>query len=317
MSYQRVSIGPLFSIHHFRLILTYVMIACFVLVVLLSIHGSITPSFAFIAPHPIQQIQQLVVNTDKQSYSNDDTITVSGQVGSPDPKNPITIRITNSFNNLVRVEQITISRDGSFSIPILAKGPLWIYDGQYTVKVQYGFSDIVATATFNFQNQTLPDKGTIQVKDPKSNQIYDVNYTITYGKVKEITATPENLALNITINSTKNGTLMLKVPRLLIDAKRTDGSDESFLVFIDKNQLREFDDKPDADFRTITLSFFHDESQIELIGTQIVPEFSQIVTPIVIISMTSGIVISRLGQKAYLKGDDEVVKKIPSSDNLL
>jgi hypothetical protein len=266
----------------------------FVLIFSVSIYGLITPSSALSISSSIVQANPISVSTDKQSYFNGDIIVISGHVKSGIASNiPVTIEVLNSKNNLVHVEQIGVAKDDTFFAQMLAKGPLWIYDGLYTVRVQYGLSHLSALTEFNFQNQVLPEEGVIKVKDPNSNKIFEVNYTITGGKIKEITIEPENFALSLSINSTDKGSLILKVPRLLIDAKRPDSTDENFLVFINEYQVKDFDDKADSEFRTITINFEHDESKIMVVGTQVVPQFGQTIIPVIIIAMTSMIIISR------------------------
>lgn len=267
---------------------------------LLLLSGTFLIAYVFINPLSAfasfqsdqNDILPLVINLDKQSYLSGDTIVLSGRVKAVDLDSPVTIQILNPYKNLIRVEQITVSNDGTFALSTLAKGPLWIYDGEYTVKAQYGFSHIANSLNFNFLDKTPQEDGVFQVKDPKSTQIFDVNYTITNGKVKEMVINHENLALDLIINSTNDGTLSLKIPRSLIDAKNPEGSDTNFLILVDENEVED-SDQSDSDFRTVTVDFTKNTSKIELIGTQIVPEFGHSVTPLVIILIALVIIISK------------------------
>ncbi len=251
------------------------------------------PVFA-VPPHIVENSPPLLLHTDKQSYVKGDTITISGHVKATINKTPVTIQVLNPNLNLVHIAQIEVSRDGNFAFPVHADGPLWIIDGKYTVKAEYIVSRVTSLTTFDFKSQTLPESGIISVRDPTSSQSFQINYTITEGTIKEINVDSRGVALAIAINSTNDGSLTLKIPRQLIDAKKNDGTDEKFLVFIDGNQVKEIDDESDVEYRIISLNFYHGESKIEIIGTQIVPEFRYLVMPIVITLMTFVIIISRI-----------------------
>ena len=51
--------------------------------------------------------------------------------------------------NIITISQIGLESDGSYSTFILAQGPLWKFDGDYTVSVSHG-SDRNASTTFAF-----------------------------------------------------------------------------------------------------------------------------------------------------------------------
>jgi len=51
--------------------------------------------------------------------------------------------------NIITISQIPLNSDGSYSTYIPAQGPLWNYDGDYTVSVNHG-EDRNAFTTFTF-----------------------------------------------------------------------------------------------------------------------------------------------------------------------
>src|SRR5215204_2719543 len=64
-------------------------------------------------------------------------------------------------------------------------------------------------------------------------QTLPVQYMITGGSVENMTIHSENQTLGVTISSTDDGTLALRLPREVIDAKTVEGSDADFAAFID------------------------------------------------------------------------------------
>ena len=59
------------------------------------------------------------------------------------------LRVIAPNNNIINISQIPLNSDGSYSTFILAQGPLWKFDGDYTISVSHG-SDNNASTTFTF-----------------------------------------------------------------------------------------------------------------------------------------------------------------------
>ena len=64
-------------------------------------------------------------------------------------------------------------------------------------------------------------------------QTFPIQFMITGGSVENMTIHSENQTLGVTINSTGNGTLALKLPTEVIDSKTAEGSNADFAAFID------------------------------------------------------------------------------------
>ena len=82
-------------------------------------------------------------------------ITISGTVSDFRESDPytnfdVTIRLIAPNNNIVSISQVSLD-DGFYSTSVLAQGPLWKLDGDYTVSVSQG-SDRNASTTFTFVN---------------------------------------------------------------------------------------------------------------------------------------------------------------------
>ncbi|MDE1726219.1 MAG: PEFG-CTERM sorting domain-containing protein [Thaumarchaeota archaeon] len=234
----------------------------------------------------------ITVSTDKSSYLIGDTIVISGQVQAVVPGTPLTVQILDSNTNLIQVAQIDISSDGKFTKSFLASGPLWKSNGSYTVKVQYGPSSVTAQTGFTFQSSISPVSNVFQVKDPNSQQTFSVNYTITGGNVKDMTIDSQSISLIVSINSTSDGSITLQMPRTLIDAKTNSGQDDSFIILIDGAEVKSQSESANTDYRTLTIPFLQGDQDIEIIGTQIVPEFGPIAALVLAIAIISIIAVS-------------------------
>jgi len=99
-------------------------------------------------------IGTITVGTDSSSYTTGEMISVSGSVSEYDESDPfknfdMTLKLIAPNGNIITISQISLNSDGSYSTYIPAQGPLWMYDGDYTVSVSHG-SDKNASTTFTF-----------------------------------------------------------------------------------------------------------------------------------------------------------------------
>lgn len=220
---------------------------------------------------------QITVKIDKDRYSRGDIMIVSGEVKSVVTNVPLTIQILDPDNNLVHVEQILVAADGRFSMPIKIEGPLWRMPGEYSLVVQYGFKHISAVTNFQFEQASVPLAGVFNVKDLSSGQNFDLNYTITGGQVKSIIIDPSDISLVVQIDSTNSGLIHLQIPRLLLDSKKPGNADESFLVFVNDDEITSFHEgESDYGYRYLDIPIVNGDSKIEIIGTTVIPEFANI-----------------------------------------
>lgn len=95
------------------------------------------------------QSSPITVTTDKQSYSDGDTITISGTVA--DQLNiPISIVIKDGSQTPVYIAQTNPGSDNTYSVQAVAGGDLWKSAGSYEIDVTYGGPDKTAKTTFQF-----------------------------------------------------------------------------------------------------------------------------------------------------------------------
>ena len=94
------------------------------------------------------------VTTNSLSYEAGEMINVSGSVPDYDESDPfknfdVTLKLIAPNGNIITISQIPPNSDGSYSTFIPAQGPLWKFDGDYTISVSWG-SDNNASTTFTF-----------------------------------------------------------------------------------------------------------------------------------------------------------------------
>ena len=255
-------------------------------VTLLSL--SLSSSSAYSPPDA--QTPPIMVSTDKREYSEGDTITISGSVKSIVANAPLTLQIFDSQLNLVHIEQVDLSKDGTFVIPVKAGGSLWKNFGTYKIKAQYGFNIISAQTSFDLVDIVVPSTQNFQLK--AGDQLFSVPYSMNGGTVNDMKVDFPSFALILSINATKNGYITLDLPREFIDAKKMDGTDERFLALIDGAEVDPTDASSVTTYRNVTINFLKGDSQIELIGTQIVPEFPLSI-PILLIGIASLLVFQK------------------------
>ena len=94
------------------------------------------------------------VATDSSSYEAGEMISVSGSISDYVESDPfknfdVTLKLVAPNGNIITISQIPPNSDGSYSTFIPAQGPLWKFDGDYTISVSWG-SDNNASTTFTF-----------------------------------------------------------------------------------------------------------------------------------------------------------------------
>ncbi|MGI0062246.1 MAG: PEFG-CTERM sorting domain-containing protein, partial [Nitrosotalea sp.] len=97
-------------------------------------------------------------------------------------------------------------------------------------------------------------------------------------------------SLVISLQTTGAGNMTITLPRTLVDAK-TGGVDDQFFVLEDGANIDFQESKTNAD-RTLLISFPDGTEKIEIIGTQVVPEFGSLAVIIITVAIIGAIVIS-------------------------
>lgn len=232
------------------------------------------------------------VQTNDDDYTEGDTILISGNIVTLIGDTQVTMQLFQG-GNLIEIAQIKASQDGNYSHTLIAQGPLWKNQGSYMVKVVYG-EDNTAEILFDYTPKSEIIKITKDFPvDAGNSGIFDVKYTINGGTVDSIDIDAENLGLLVKINSSNDGKIILELPREYIDAEKQNGNDEVFIILINDDQTTYEQMQSDSTFRTIGINFEKGDSEIQIIGTYVIPEFGTIVMIILTVGILASIVLTK------------------------
>ena len=237
------------------------------------------------APAFGQIVDPIAVATDKASYSQGETIMVTGEVSESLFGYAISIKVIAPNGNQVGIAQVMPEADKTFSTQFTAGGSLMKFAGDYTVQVLYATENRTAETTFYFDG-IEPEANLIQVEGTD----FMINFEITGGKLLSITPDVEANSLIIAIDAFDDGQLTITLPRELIDAKIGD-DDDAFFVLVDGEEV-DFDETATSTDRTLVIAFPAGAEEIEIIGTHVVPEFGAIAALILAIAIISIIAVS-------------------------
>jgi predicted secreted protein with PEFG-CTERM motif len=135
-----------------------------------------------------------------------------------------------------------------------------------------------------------------------------VNYSIKGGKVLSITPSIPDKSLLIEIETTADCNSMLcsltvTLPRGLIDARMgpdgMSGDDANFFVLVDGEEVN-FDETTTSTDRTLTIPFEDGSTEIEIIGTFVIPEFGTMAAIILAVAIVSIIAVSARSRLSIL-----------------
>ncbi len=262
---------------------------------MMNTHLSVFALFAIMiasigmAPAFGQVVQPIVVTTDKTSYSEGETIMVTGEVSEILFGYAISVMTLAPNGNIVSIDQVMVNQDKTFSTELSAGGALMKQSGEYTIQVLYGTENRQAETSFTFGGSSVvsgPGGPLVAV----AGTDFMVGYTITGGKLVSVTPDVDANSLIIAIDATDDGQLTITLPRELIDAKIGD-EDDDFFVLVDGEEV-DFDETTTSTDRTLVISFPAGAEEIEIIGTLVVPEFGAIAALILAVAIISIIVVS-------------------------
>jgi predicted secreted protein with PEFG-CTERM motif len=254
----------------------------------------------------------MAVTTDQQSYNQGDTVIIKGTIRDMQNQTAIAVIVRDSLKNIVSIGQPPLSSTGTFTVTLKANGPLWKQAGNYTVIAQYGKYQN-ATTTFQYSGgngqiiaNTPVISDTFQINS--GGQTYSIPYIIKGGTVKSMDVYADKLMLEITIAATSDGSLTVDLPRTLMDAKiqanltadeKMTGvqinpntqPDDKFIVMVSGAPVQ-FTETKDSATRDLSIPFHATDTKIDIIGTQIVPEFGTIAALVLAIAIISIIAVS-------------------------
>ena len=228
----------------------------------------------------------LDIEVDGDTFDHASTIIVDGQIGDMRVGTPVTL-IVSGQTGVVTIEQITPSSDGSFSFSINTASPLMKYDGEYKIKATYGDSNINDVVFVTLEGGTVREASAPSHHEdaPEAADFTnELNYNISGGSVESITATNDD-SLLITIHDAEDGSeLTITLPDDII----TPFNDGSFFVLVNGEES----DDAEQNGNRITIPFNADATDIEIVGTHVVPEFGTIAMIVLAVSIVSIIAVS-------------------------
>ncbi|MDP3779865.1 MAG: hypothetical protein Q8Q69_01565, partial [Nitrosopumilaceae archaeon] len=233
----------------------------------------------------------ICVGVSERFYEEGDAVVVSGKVRTILLNSPLSLQIFYG-ETLVEIVQVKVVQDGTFTYSLIAKGPQWINDGTYLVRVAY--SGNIAETNFEFKPaKTGVTTTELFEVDAGSFGTFDVPYTINGGTIKNIQVEPKILGLVVTIEAERDGTITLELPRSFIDAKKSDGVDERYLIFIDGSEITFEETASTKDYRVLKFAFEKGDTQIDIIGTFVIPEFGSYIILTLVLSLLTLIIIQQ------------------------
>ena len=272
----------------------------------------------------------ITVITDKSSYSEDEIISISGEIKYLALGDQLTILITSPNGNIAEIDQVTAGPDKKFNSEITPNGAYWKIPGIYVVLVtqdennqattSFEFSGAVNSSTNELDEMVVEDAviedaviedAVIEdavIEDSLVDEIAVVDsvvtattvtvqdstdlisYEITNAKLLNIIPDLDAVSLLIYIETTDEGSITLTIPRSILDAS-INGGDDEFFVLVDGDEV-DFEEIKTSVDRTLTIGFLAGTEQIEIIGTFVIPEFGTIAAMILAVAIISIVAIS-------------------------
>ncbi len=245
--------------------------------------GAASQAFADLDVIPLQ------IETDASTYDHESTIVVDGVVGHMRVGTPVTVIVTGA-TGVVTIEQVTPSADGSFQVSINTASPLMKYDGEYKIKATYGNSNINDVVYVTLEGGLVKAEHSAHSDDHSGHGheaadfTNELNYNISGGMVESITSTNDDSLLITIHHASDGGELIITLPDDII----TPFNDGSFFVLVNGEES----DDAEQNGNEVTIPFNADATDIEIVGTHVVPEFGTIAMIVLAVAIVSIIAVS-------------------------
>ena len=234
------------------------------------------------AMESIQSQLPITVNTDRDMYNHDSTIRVFGTVSGIRPGTDIALVVTGPppFNNIVKIDQISVRSDRTYETTITTGGELWKYDGTYTIKVTYGTQEVYDRAYVQLTGGIIGVGGAQCASNEFSASGQCVPFSITGATVSSAMFSSEKKSLIINISSFDDGIITVN--------PSTDQIRGIFMILVDGEEW----DDVEIDGNVISVIFPAGTEEIEIIGTFAIPEFGAIAALILAVAIISIIAVT-------------------------
>ena len=228
----------------------------------------------------------LSIESNGVNFDHNSTIEINGQVGNMRSGTPITLIVTGS-TGVVTIEQLTPSSDGSFSFSINTASPLMKYDGEYKIKATYGdagINDVIVVTLEGGLVKQAPSHSGHEEHHEAADFTKQLNYNISGGMVESITATNDDSLLVSIHMAEDDGELTITLSEDII----TPFNDGTFFVLVNGEES----DDANQMGNQLIIPFDSTTTDIEIIGTHVVPEFGTIAMIVLAVAIVSIIAVS-------------------------
>ncbi|HEX7031374.1 MAG TPA: PEFG-CTERM sorting domain-containing protein [Nitrososphaera sp.] len=222
----------------------------------------------------------LTVETDKDSYTSGEEITISGQLETTSINQPILIQVLDPQGNRDRIDQVDVAADGSYTYTFRSGG-LMNTDGEYTVVVSYGNTMEESTFQFTAGGQWTP----INVNIDGTNHRIEYMITGEGNSLDRVTGNVDSISFLAEITAESDGRLSLRFNEDIFDA------DSQFTAFVDEQAFEGALPAGPGSTNTVQIDFEAGTTQIEIIGDRIIPEFGAIAAIVLAVAIV-GIIVA-------------------------
>lgn len=168
--------------------------------------------------------------------------------------------------------QELVNYDRTFDITGLG-GPIVLdREGLYDLLVSYNHQQIIKQfSVITSHNTSIFDTGIHPFSINVTNSNFTMNYNISgHNKLLDANMDSQSKSLVLSLNTTNNGTLIVSLPRGMIDAKLPTGNDDKFYVLVNGQESVFKEINATTIDRTISIPFTIGTRVIEIIGAQII-----------------------------------------------
>jgi predicted secreted protein with PEFG-CTERM motif len=236
------------------------------------------------AKESIQKQQPIAVNVDRTTYDHDSMISITGIVSAVKPGTDVGLIVIGPppFNNIVKIDQIKVQSDRTFSTTLSTAGELWKYDGTYSIKVTYGSQGINDSTQITLTGGEIitPGKGVECAPNDIVASGQCIPYSITGATVTSASFHADTSSLILVLDADDDGMITVNPPTYAIKG--------IFMVLVDGEEW----DDVEINGNEVTVSFPAGTEETEIIGTFAIPEFGTIAALILAVAIISIIAVT-------------------------
>ncbi len=212
------------------------------------------------------------------TYDHNSIITINGHSKLNNPEVPITVTVSDPIGNIVTVDQIMVKPGSDFQLTFNTSGPLWKKDGMYIIKAQGGPASTIFKTNVVLTG-AVPSGIECSTNELNANG-YCIPYAISGATVSSTSLNPQSKSIVIMLNDAKQGTLSIKPSTGIIQG--------IFMVLVDGEESNDVT----INENEVIIMFPAGTTEIEVIGTFVIPEFGPVTMLILILAIISVVIIS-------------------------